>query len=149
VVISEGSLGDYSSKLSGLLVDFYNMFNAWEVEAVNSLDTKLSILEVHTIEALGRKPSLKMRELAEILGVSTASVTAIVDKLEEKGFAVRRTTPADRRVYLLELTKKGFELYEMHSNQHKKMAEMVVTSIPGDQVAMFVEMLRIIVDKSS
>ena len=145
----ESSLGDYSSGLSGLLVDFYNMFNAWEVEAVNSLDTKLSILEVHTIEALGRRPGLKMRELAEILGVSTASVTAVVDKLEEKSFAVRRTTPADRRVYLLELTRKGCELYEMHSAQHKKMAEKVVTSIPSDQIAMFVEMLRMIIEKSS
>ena len=62
---------------------------------------------------------------------------------------MRKTTPADRRVYLVVLTERGFDLYEKHSGQHKKMAEAVVGSISGDQVTMLVEMLRTIVNKSS
>ena len=139
----------HSSELSELLVDFYNLFHAWEEEAVNNLKTKLSILEVHTIEALGRRPGLKMRDLAEIMEISTPSVTSVIDKLEKKGFAHRKTTPADRRVFLIELTKKGMALFEKHSDQHRVIAERVLSCISGDNVALFVDTLRKIVNKSS
>ena len=142
-------LRDHLPELSELLVDFFNIFHAWEEEAVNNLKTKLSILEVHTIEALGRRPPLKMRKLAEIMEISTPSVTAVVDKLEEKGFARRQTTPTDRRVFLIELTKKGFELFEKHTDQHKNMADRVLACVPEDNVPVFVETLRNIVHKSS
>lgn len=138
-----------TSELSELLVDFFNIFHAWEEEAVNTLKTKLSILEVHTIEALGRRPGLKMRELAEIMGISTPSVTSVIDKLEKKGFALRKTTPADRRVFLIELTKQGVDLFEKHTNQHKIMAERVLSCIPDNNTLQFVETLQKIVTKSS
>jgi DNA-binding MarR family transcriptional regulator len=140
---------DHLPELSELLVDFFNIFHAWEEEAVSSLNTRLSILEVHAIEALGRRPPLKMRKLAEIMGISTASVTAVVDKLEKKGFARRRTTPTDRRVFLIELTKKGIGLFEKHTDQHKNMAGRVLACIPEEKAPVFVETLRNIIHKSS
>lgn len=142
-------LRDHLPELSELLVDFFNIFHAWEEEAVSSLRTKLSILEVHAIEALGRRPPLKMRKLAEIMEISTPSVTAVVDKLEKKGFARRRTTPTDRRVFLIELTKKGIGLFDKHTDQHKNMADRVLACIPEDKVPIFLETLRNIVHESS
>ena len=142
-------LRNHLPELSELLVDFFNIFHAWEEEAVSSLNAKLSILEVHAIEALGRRPLLKMRKLAEIMEISTPSVTAVVDKLEKKGFARRRTTPTDRRVFLIELTKKGIGLFEKHTDQHKKMADRVLSCIPEGKVPLFVETLRNIVNESS
>ena len=146
---TNNALQDHLPDLSELLVDFFNIFHAWEEEAVSSLKTKLSILEVHAIEALGRRPPLKMRKLAEIMEISTPSVTAVVDKLEKKGFARRRTTPTDRRVFLIELTKKGIELFKKHTDQHKNMADRVRACIPEEKVPVFVEALRSIVHKSS
>ena len=140
---------DHPSEISELLVDFFNLFHAWEAEAVNSLKTKLTILEIHTIEALGRRPSIKMRDLAEIMEISTPSVTAVVDKLEKKGFAHRQTTPSDRRVFLIELTPKGLELFIKHTNQHKTMADRVLACIPEAQVPIFIETLREIVKNST
>ena len=140
---------DHLSEISELLVDFFNIFHAWEAEAVNSLKTKLTILEIHTIEALGRRPSIKMRDLAEIMEISTPSVTAVVDKLEKKGFARRQTTPSDRRVFLIELTPKGLELFVKHTSQHKNMADRVLNCIPDHQVPIFVKTLREIVEKSA
>jgi len=142
-------LKKYFPELSELLVDFFNIFHAWEEEAVSNLNTKLSILEVHTIEALGRRPPLKMRKLAEIMEISTPSVTAVVDKLEKKGFARRKTTSKDRRVFLIELTQKGLELFEKHQEQHRKMADRVLACIPEDKGPVFVETLRSIIHNSS
>jgi DNA-binding MarR family transcriptional regulator len=48
-----------------------------------------------------------MRELADEWLCDASNATWIVDRLEERGLAQRRTTPADRRVKLVVLTPKG------------------------------------------
>lgn len=136
---------DICFELSEVLLDFFNAFNAWEEESVKALKTKLSVLEVHTIECVGRRPGLKMRELSEMLEISTPSVTGVIDKLEKKGFAKRKTTPADRRVFLVDLTPKGRQLFQKHSEQHKRMAEQVIGCVPQKDLPMFLKALKNIV----
>ena len=136
---------DIRFELSEVLLDFYNIFNAWEEESVEALQTRLSVQEVHTIECLGRRPGLKMRDLADMMEISTPSVTGVVDKLEKKGYARRKTTPTDRRVFLIELTHKGQLLYQKHTDQHREMAEKVMDCVPPDDFPKFIGALKNIV----
>src|ERR671918_962197 len=48
-----------------------------------------------------------MGDVAKAFGVTLPAVTHIVDRLEEKQFLTRADDPADRRVYILELTRAG------------------------------------------
>jgi DNA-binding MarR family transcriptional regulator len=48
-----------------------------------------------------------MSEIATALNCDNSNVTGIVDVLEEKGLAIRRSSGSDRRVKLIELTGKG------------------------------------------
>ncbi len=50
-----------------------------------------------------------MRDLAEHWGCDASYVTALVDGLEERGFAERRPHPTDRRVKTVVLTARGAE----------------------------------------
>jgi len=59
-----------------------------------------------------------MGDVAKAYGVTLPAVTHIVDRLEEKQFLHRTDDPADRRVYVLELTKAGRALVqELHGLQ--------------------------------
>ena len=53
-----------------------------------------------------------MGDVAKAFGVTLPAVTHIVDRLEEKGLVVRGDHPADRRVYVLDLTRQGKTLVE-------------------------------------
>ena len=53
---------------------------------------------------------LPMRAMAEALGVDASMITWLVDRLEEKGLAERRSMPSDRRVKVVALTQRGSEL---------------------------------------
>jgi DNA-binding MarR family transcriptional regulator len=53
-----------------------------------------------------------MGEVAKAFGVTLPAITHIVDRLEEKRFMTRAHHPADRRVYVLELTPAGQALVE-------------------------------------
>jgi DNA-binding MarR family transcriptional regulator len=48
-----------------------------------------------------------MSEIASLLHCDNSNVTGIVDGLEERGLAVRESSPADRRVKLISLTAEG------------------------------------------
>lgn len=48
-----------------------------------------------------------MRELAEYWGCDASYITALVDGLEERGMAERRSSPGDRRVKAVALTAAG------------------------------------------
>ena len=51
-----------------------------------------------------------MRVLAEEWGTDASNATWVVDRLERKGLAERRTPPEDRRVKLVRLTPRGAEV---------------------------------------
>jgi DNA-binding MarR family transcriptional regulator len=50
------------------------------------------------------------RALSIALGIHRSAVVALVDDLEQRGLAVRRRDPADRRAYTLYLTPSGCDL---------------------------------------
>src|SRR5512132_3782155 len=73
-----------------------------------------------------------MGDVAKAFGVTLPAVTHIVDRLEEKQFVVRGDDPADRRVYVLELTRQGKALVqELHTMQTKGM-EAVLRRMPAE-----------------
>ena len=51
--------------------------------------------------------SCHMGDVAKAFGVTLPAVTHIIDRLEQKQFVVRGDDPADRRVYVLELTPRA------------------------------------------
>lgn len=55
--------------------------------------------------------ALTQTELGRRLVVTRASVTSLIDKLEEKGLVERRTVPGNRRSYHVIRTKKGRDLF--------------------------------------
>lgn len=49
-------------------------------------------------------------DLGKRLVVTRASVTSVLDKLEEKGLVARKAVPKNRRIYHVSLTPKGLAL---------------------------------------
>lgn len=69
----------------------------------------LAAAECHVLWHLRRVPDRRapMNEVSRLLSFSTAGTTKLIDRLAAMGFVERRTSPADRRVILAELTAAG------------------------------------------
>src|SRR3954449_10524420 len=59
------------------------------------------------INRLHRRPGATQSELAEMLEVEKATAGRMVDRMEKKGWVVRRTDAGDRRVNRLQLTAEA------------------------------------------
>ena len=73
------------------------------------------------------REGLKMNELSRLLMVTGGNVTAIVDQLEKEGL-VERLESADRRAWLVRLTKSGERAFIEMARAHE---EWVVELLAG------------------
>ena len=79
-------------------------------------------------------PGCHMGDVAKAFGVTLPAVTHIVDRLEEKQFLLRADDPADRRVYILELTRAGRALVdELHGLQMRGVEGVMQRMAAGDR----------------
>jgi DNA-binding MarR family transcriptional regulator len=69
-----------------------------------SSDLDLTYAQSQVLFRLAEHPGSHMGDVAKAFGVTLPAVTHIVDRLEEKGLVTRGDHPADRRVYVLDLT---------------------------------------------
>jgi DNA-binding MarR family transcriptional regulator len=90
-----------------------------------------------------------MGDVAKAFGVTLPAVTHIVDRLEEKQFLSRADDPADRRVYILELTRGGRALVqELHGLQMRGV-EGVLRRMSGDDRQRVLKGLEALVDAAA
>ncbi len=72
----------------------------------------LNIPQYRSLMYLRRTPGKSLAELAEHLGITPPSTSALVDGLVGRGLIDRRESPVDRRRVVLALTPSGAELAE-------------------------------------
>lgn len=92
-----------------------------------------------TLRALDRPgvDSLKMNELAEAANQVSATMTGIIDRLEERGLAARQRDPDDRRAQRVLLTAQGKSLLEQIDRRNlQRMQRILSTLTPQERRGM-------------
>ena len=94
-------------------------------------------------------PGCHMGDVAKAFSVTLPAVTHIIDRLEQKQFVLRTDHPADRRVWVLELTRQGRALVtELHGLQLRGM-EAVLKRMSGDDRVRVLKGLEALVDAAT
>lgn len=84
---------------------------------------------------------LQMGELSRRMLVTGGNVTGIVDQLEAAGLIVRTADPADRRAYLVKLTKEGRRLFGQMAVEHESWIVNLFSGIPKREQRVLSESL--------
>lgn len=108
--------------LNELLVDIFNDILTIEQRALSEGEFKdLSITEIHTIEAIGMYDPRSMSEIANDLEITVGTLTTAINNLVKKGYVERKRMEEDRRVVLIQLTKRGKLAFRIHEKFHRDM----------------------------
>jgi amino-acid N-acetyltransferase len=97
----------------GLIRRIHNIVSYSPLEADDAKD--ISHVEIRALITIAGNQSCSMRELGEDMVLTRSGVTRLVDRLEKKGFVVRRRSRDDGRVCCLEATEPGMK--KVASNQ--------------------------------
>jgi DNA-binding MarR family transcriptional regulator len=122
------------------VIDLLTRFFAQqEADALQSAEfSELSMKQIVYLETIAALERPTFSDLARRLEVSKPSVTAIVDKLVQKGYVERVQSAEDKRAYHILLTAKGASLSEIHHQIHQHIARHfseALTAAELDQLA--------------
>lgn len=103
----------------------------------------LTMSQIKVVLLLFVSGPMRMGVIASELGVSLATATGVVDRLVERGFLMRESDAADRRVVLCRLSDEGERLLgKLWRLSQKRLAELM-SIIPPSKLVMIVEMLQV------
>lgn len=99
--------------------------------------------DARCIDIVDREGSVTAGRLAELAGLTTGAVTAVVDRLESKGLVRRVRDTQDRRRVMVELTDEArtriFELY----GPLVDVGVSLMARFSSDELRAMLEMLRL------
>ncbi|WP_413701280.1 MarR family winged helix-turn-helix transcriptional regulator [Psychromonas sp. KJ10-10] len=127
-------------QLNHCIIEFYDKLSSWEQSVVKELH--LSLAQVHTIEVLGNHNAMRMRELADKLGITTGTLTVQVDKLVNTGFIERQPHHSDRRSILVKLTESGQNIYKQHNDLHLALTQDITAKLDEDDTAVLLKLFK-------
>lgn len=96
------------------------------------LTLDLTMTQLKVAMYLATEGPARVSTLASFLGVSTATMTGITDRLIQHDFIVRYADPTDRRAIICELSGKGREviggMWEIGTSRMTQLLEKMSTS---------------------
>lgn len=93
------------------------------------------------LNQLWKKDGQFSYELGKSLLLDSATITGIIDRLEQSGLIERRTDPNDRRNRLIYLTEKGKELEVPLIKQMDEMNQEVLSGLDDEEIQRFKQIL--------
>ncbi|HBP25758.1 MAG TPA: MarR family transcriptional regulator, partial [Acholeplasmatales bacterium] len=81
--------------INELLVDVFNNILGIEEDVIKTRGVKLSVKEVHILEAVRNSREPTMSAIAKRLRITTGTLTASIDRLVAKKFVIRANDETD------------------------------------------------------
>ncbi|MET4136717.1 DNA-binding MarR family transcriptional regulator [Pseudarthrobacter sp. PvP090] len=95
----------------------------------------ISTIDINAMAFVGETDGVTPKALAAALNITTGSVTAMLDRLESKGFMVRKPHPTDRRSLLLQLSPAGTHAMQWSTEHFSEAAAAVLAGSSNETIA--------------
>lgn len=143
-------MSERHSEINGFFVDvFYNILRSEEKALAEISDGRLSLKEIHVIEAVcnaAKTGKNTMGELAETLKVTTGTLTVAINTLVGKGYLARSKDGKDKRTVRILPCEKSEQINNLHMDYHHRMVQAMMDGLSGDQLESVMKALKILKD---
>jgi DNA-binding MarR family transcriptional regulator len=102
----------------------------------------LSMVHLNVTMLLNSYGPLPMSHLADLLDVSVASATGIIDRMEKRGVVERRHSETDRRIVEVHLTPSGSTIFSTMDAERRSRLERLVGMMRDEDLAALLTGLR-------
>lgn len=131
-------------KLLFEVIDFISKSTKENKESVLSEDefSRLTINQYYYLDLIDRLGKPTFTELAEALQITKPSVSAIVNKLVDKGYIIKVQSEDDQRSYNLHVTDKGKTIIEAENKIYRAFALHIRTTLNEEELTSFSNILE-------
>lgn len=91
---------------------------------------------------ISRNGPLPMSRLGDLMLVAPANVTGLVDRMELKGYVVRKRDRKDRRLWVIEMTPEGKRTLKGISGRFRQYTGNLSSDVGREQLGSTLAILR-------
>lgn len=125
-----------------LLVEVFNQILSIEERWLKERGVKLSMTEVHVLEAIQNTDVATMTNVSTKLRVTIGTLTTSISTLVRKGFVVRKRGEEDKRIVNLKLTESALDVLKIHSDFHDQLINNVFKDLKIEEDEVLVKSLE-------
>lgn len=101
-----------------------------------------STLNILMLLKHGQPQGMLLRELGDLMLVSKANITGLIDHLEHQGYVKRVVGERDRRARFAQLTKEGKDLLELYAPTHYRNIKELLKDLTVEEKELLISLLR-------
>jgi len=128
--------------INELLVDVFNHILSIEGAQLRRKGVKLSMNEVHVLEAITKAEIPTMTNVAKRLRVTVGTLTTSINRLVEKGYVKRHREIDDKRKVIVSLAKPGIEVLKLHDEFHNDFLDATFKDMRLDEDEVLLQSLE-------
>ncbi|QWC00607.1 MarR family winged helix-turn-helix transcriptional regulator [Mycoplasmatota bacterium] len=125
-----------------LLVDIFNRILIIEAEYMKKQNVKLSMNEIHVLEAIERVDEPSMSNIAKQLHITVGSLTTAINTLFQKKYVIRDRDVDDRRKVIVRLTDLSYDVLSKHEQFHNHMIDSIFKDLNVGEDQLLIDSLR-------
>jgi DNA-binding MarR family transcriptional regulator len=110
--------------------------------SIAAVDESITVPQFRLLVVLHSRGSMRLSDLADILGVNPSTTTRMVDRLVSAGLVDRQINPTSRREVLLDLTEAGDETVTQVTQQRRRQIARIVARMPERRRTQLIEALE-------
>ncbi len=115
--------------INELLVDVFNHILNIEADTLKARGVKLSMTEVHVLEAIRNTEEPTMGHIAKRLRVTLGTLTTSMNVLVRKGYVYRFRDDHDRRKVYIKLNQEAHDVLKIHDKFHDEMIDSIFVDL--------------------
>jgi len=126
---------------------FYSILDAEQKALASISNGKLSLKEVHVIDAVFMAKAVgnnTFSHIASVLNIVFGTLTTSYTRLERKGYLTKRQDKNDKRVFYIEPTQLGEFVNVKHAEFHQRMVEGIINQLPKAEVDSLISSLAVL-----
>ncbi|NPV13754.1 MarR family transcriptional regulator [candidate division WOR-3 bacterium] len=112
------------------------------LSSVEALGQEFSFSQTMVLITLLNMRQTSMNQLAEVLGISKANASGLIDRLVKKKLVERDRSTEDRRVVLVQLTPAGVKMAQHLAKLNRQGLVKMMRRIPDQNLKVFIDTLE-------
>lgn len=133
---------DFEDNLGRYIGRIHNLFSNKLNQLLRESEAGITVDQFRLLTHLWKEDGISQQQLAQQVRRDRASVTRMVDILEEQGFISRAEDKEDRRINLIFLTKKGKQLQPIASKAAQEALSISQNGFSKSERLALTELLK-------
>lgn len=124
------------------IVHTYDLLHQIVSKTLAEFGLSKSTLNILMLLKDGKPEGMLLRDLGELMLVSKANITGLIDHLQAKGYVKRVVDSQDRRARYARLTSVGRELVDRYAPVHYRMISELMNDLSPGEKETLIALLR-------